>query len=119
MMMQNTEENSTPRWERIREYGLGIGLGGLMALYGLIALVMGRTFLPSLHGNGHTIAGTSGQALAGAYLAGGVYLLLRLHMERNAKSDFSQRLIYWAECLLLLGLIALLVYVLLHVGEVV
>lgn len=110
------EPQTTREW--IREYGLGLGLGGVLMLYGLIALAVGRTFLPGLHGNDHTIGGASGQALAGSYLIGGAYLFIRLFLEDRTGSEAARALLYALECLLLVGLIGSLIYVLLHVGEV-
>ncbi len=103
-------------WKR---YGLGAGAGTVLALYGLVALLIGQTFLPGLEGEGWTIGGKSGQALAGAYLGGGVYLALRLYVDKRVESKSARTFLYACQCLLLVGLIGLLVYVLLHVGEVV
>jgi hypothetical protein len=117
-MSEHSKQESPPGREWFWEYVVGLGLGGVAAFYGLVALAMGRTFLPGLHGNGHTVGGTSGRALAGSYLIGGLYLIIRLYLERRMEPGPSKSLLYLAQCLLLAGFIASLIYVLLHVGEV-
>jgi hypothetical protein len=109
-------ESRLPEW--VWKYAMGLGLGGVATLYGLVALAVGRTFLPGVHGNGYTVGGTSGQALAGSYVIGGLYLIVRLYLEHRIDSDTGNSLLYALQCLLLAGFIASLIYVLLHVGEV-
>ncbi|MFW6457456.1 MAG: hypothetical protein ACOC0A_04100 [Planctomycetota bacterium] len=118
-MMQEDNAKQSSCWEWTKEYGIGIGLGGLLTIYGAVALLTGQAFLPSLQGDGLTVGGKSGLALAGAYLFGGVYLFLRLHLEGAVESQLHRSIVYALQCLLLAALIILLVYVLLHVGEVV
>ena len=117
-MSEGSKQHSPPARPWFWEYVVGLGLGGVAALYGLVALAVGRTFLPGLHGNGYTVGGTSGQALAGSYLIGGLYLVIRLYLEDRIESASGKSLLYLAQCLLLAGFIASLIYVLLHVGEV-
>jgi len=117
--MSNAEEQNGPSRRRVlKQYVIGLGIGSVAALYGLVALAVGRTFLPGLQGNGHTVAGASGRALAGAYLLGGLYLLLRLFIEPRTARDRPNALLYGLENLVLVGFIAALIYVLMHVGAV-
>ena len=114
--MERKDRLSGKGW--VREYVLGLGVGTAAALYGIVAMVMGRTFLPSLHGTSHMVKNLSGLALAAAYLLGGLYLLLRLFLEKRMAPDLARRRLYVLENVILVGLIGALVYVLLHVGEV-
>ncbi|MFW5923160.1 MAG: hypothetical protein ACOCSQ_02125 [Planctomycetota bacterium] len=110
--------NGESRWASVRIYGIGVGLASASALYGLIALLLGRAFLPGLSANGLTVGGSSGRALAASYLVGGIYLFLRLYLGPRLKSSPWYSLLYGVQCLLLAGLIALLIYMLMHMGEV-
>ena len=117
--MSNADEQTGPSRRRVlKRYVIGLGLGSIAAIYGLVALAVGRTFLPGLQGNGHTVAGASGRALAAGYLLGGLYLLLRLFVEPRAGKDRPHALLYVLENLVLVGFIAALIYVLMHVGAV-
>jgi hypothetical protein len=107
-----------PRPSRFKEYVLGLVVGPLCAIYGLVALWMQQTFLPGLKGDGHTISGTRGAALATAYLTGGLYLLARLFIHHRCRSESARAQLYLAENVLLVLLIAALAYVLWHVGNV-
>ena len=117
-MSEKHEQERLSRGEWFRRYVLGLGFGMVVALYGIVAMLMGETFLPGLKGNGHTIKNRSGVALAAAYVLGGAYLLLRLYIEKRMRLANGPRWLYWVENLILAGFIATLVYVLLRVGAV-
>ena len=95
---------------------LGRVIGPVAAFYGVVALLMGKTFLPGYQVHALLIGGRPGTALAAGYLAGGIYLVLRFHVERRPMSESTGRHVYTAETLLLTVFIASLVYALLHVG---
>lgn len=97
---------------------LGLGVGAAASVYGVVALLMGRTFLPGLAGGNHTVRNRSGQALAAAYLLGGLYLVLRLYLERRMGRPKRRSWLYWVQSAILAGFIGALVYVLLNVGSV-
>jgi hypothetical protein len=96
----------------------GLGLGVLAALYGLVAFAMGRTFLPGLPGEAHTVTGPGATALAGGYLAGGLYLLCRFFLQERLPPRDSRPSLYVLQNVLLAGFIACLVYLLVNMGEV-
>lgn len=98
-------------------YVLGLGLGSASALYGVLALLMGRTFLPGYHADALLVKGGSALALALAYLTGGVYLLLRLFVERKAPAFTARKQVYLAQNVLLGIFIAALAYTLWRVGS--
>ena len=106
---------SRPAWPG--RYVLGLGVGTAASLYGIIALAMGRTFLPGRHAHEVLVGGRSGFALALAYLLGGVYLLVRHFLEGAVRSGKTRARLRALENALLVGFIGALVYVLLHVGE--
>jgi hypothetical protein len=112
----HTRDGGRP--DRFKEYGLGLGLGGACALYGLVALWLGHTYLPGLKGGNHTVAGKDGAVLAAAFIAGGLYLIARLFVHRRCHSEGRRAQVYLVEVVLLGGLIASLVYVLWQVGTV-
>jgi len=116
--MGEEKNHRAPLRRVLREYVLGLGVGVLAALYGMVAMVMGRTFLPGYNAQGHMIAGASGTALAAAYLLGGIYLVLRLFVEPRTGSDGPRTRLYILQMPLLLGFIVALIYVLIHVGAV-
>ena len=105
------------RWAWFRRNVLGLGLGALAACYGIIALVVGKTYLPGLAGTDHTLSDQTGTALAGGYLAGGLFLLLRLYVEQRVRSEEGWKNLYLAQNVLLIALVACLIYVLMHVGS--
>ena len=109
---------ANPRAEWFKQYIIGLGIGATAALYGLVAMVMGKTFLPSLHGGSHTVRNFSGTVLAAVYLLGGAYLLMRYFLEKRMPPEEAHERLYIWEDLVLVGLIAAMIYVLLHVGEV-
>jgi hypothetical protein len=117
-MSEEHEQRRLSRAEWFKRYVLGLGVGTAAALYGIVAMLMGQAFLPGLKGNGHTVKNRSGLALAAAYVLGGVYLLLRLYLEKRTGFADGPRWLYWLENLILAGFIATLVYVLLRVGAV-
>jgi len=100
-----------------RAYVVGLGLGVLAAVYGVVALIAGKTFLPGYQVHSLLITGRPGRALALAYLAGGLYLLLRHYAEDRIRSEKLVRRAYSLQNGLLALLIACMVYALLHVGS--
>ncbi len=100
-----------------RCYVLGFGLGSAATLYGVLALLMGRTFLPGYHAAALLVKGGSALALALAYLTGGVYLLLRLFVERKAPAFTARSQVHLAQNALLGVFIAALAYTLWRVGS--
>ena len=116
--MAAENRQNKPLRQVLRQYVLGLGVGTLAAVYGVVALLMGSTFLPGLRAQGHLITGRSGAALGAAYLLGGVYLLLRMFVEPRVRSDSSRGHLYVVQIPVLAGFIVALVYVLMHVGAV-
>ncbi len=102
----------------VKKHILGRVLGPAAAVYGLIAMLTGRAFLPGLQGNGHTLGGRGGFAMALAYLCGGIYLFIRLAPDKRMKKKEVQMALYTAQSALLLVFIAALAYVLLRVDAV-
>ncbi len=102
----------------VKEYILGWTLGVAATVYGLIAMLTGRAFIPGLHGGDLTLGGRGGTALALAYMSGGVFLLLRLVLEKKTKSRSAQTALYMAQNMLLLVFIASLVYILVRIDPV-
>ncbi len=117
-MVKETRQRVRKRRAWVKEYGIGLGLGPMCALYGLIALLGGRTFLPGLRGGKMTVTGPNGLGLAAAYVAGGLFLICRFFVHRRCRTRFARGQIYLLENLLLIVVIAALVYVLLKVGTV-
>ncbi|NLW50884.1 MAG: hypothetical protein GXY85_08610, partial [Candidatus Brocadiaceae bacterium] len=101
-----------------RQYVIGLGVGTVSALYGLIALWWGHTFLPGLKGGTATVTGAHGAGLALGYTAGGLYLFCRFFLHGRLRSEGRRAQIYLVENVLLLVLIASLSYVLWQVGTV-
>jgi hypothetical protein len=102
----------------VRQYVIGLGIGGVSVLYGLIALWTHHTFLPGLKGGNATVSGAHGAGLALAYTVGGLYLLCRFFLHRRFRSEARRAQLYLVENVLLLVLIASLGYVLWQVGTV-
>ncbi len=102
-----------------KKYIIGWGLGPMAAVYGLISLLVGRAFLPGLHGDNITLGGRGGAVLSLAYISGGVFLFLRLVIDKRQKSNAWQNiLLYMVQNILLIVFIASLIYVLLRVDTV-
>ena len=101
----------------VKTYVLGWAVGVPATLYGIVALAMGRTFLPGRHAHELLVRGRSGLALAAAYTLGGAYLLVRCLLEGRVRSEKARTRLYALENGILLGFLAALIYVLLHVGE--
>jgi len=99
-----------------KRYVLGLAIGSAAALYGAVALLLGKTFLPGLPGSQHAVTGPSGYALAGGYLLGGSYLLVRFCLERALSWRGARPPLYALQNILIAGFVACLIYVLLHVG---
>ena len=114
-MDRDRSRQSCPRPSR-RDYALGLGLGPILAIYGLVAMLMGRAFLPGSHSRGLMITGDNAFALAAAYLCGGLYLTVRFYLDRKFDSPEAHSLIYILEIALIGAFIASLIYVLWHVG---
>lgn len=112
----HSHEDGRPHW--LKEYGLGLGLGPACIVYGLVALWLRHTFLPGLKGGNHTVTGIGGAVLAGAFLAGGLYLVSRFFLHLRCRSAARRAQLYAVEVVLLGALIASLVYVLWRVGTV-
>ncbi len=98
-----------------KRYILGCVIGGAAAVYGLIAMAAGRTFLPGLSGGELALGGRGGLVLAVAYLSGGIFLIFRLALEKHKKMRQWRHVFYAAENFLLLTFIAALIYVLVGV----
>jgi len=110
------ERNTSRTRRKLKEYGLGLGVGGVSAVYGVYALMSQHAWLPGLRGGNSAVTGAHGVAVAVAYLAGGLYLLCRHFLDPRAKTDLGRGEAYLAETALLVVLIGCLVYVLLRVG---
>jgi hypothetical protein len=106
---------AAPGW--FRRLVLGTVAGGACFLYGLYGLVTQTAFLPGLKGGSPVLTGRNALDLAAAYFAGGAYMALRFAVEHRCRTERQYRTVYWAECLLLGGFIAAIVYVLLNVGS--
>lgn len=102
----------------VKEYILGWTVGIAASIYGLLALLIGKTYLPGMHGDRMTMGGRSGYVLALAYLSGGIFLLIRHVLEERLKAEKAQFTAYWAENLCLALFIFAVVYVLLTVDTV-
>lgn len=102
----------------LKEYVVGLGVGTCATLYGLVALWIGHTFLPGLKGGNSTVAGAHAAGLAGAYVAGGLYLLCRFFLHRRCRREARRAQLYLVENVLLVLFIVALVYTLLQVGTV-
>jgi hypothetical protein len=109
------------KWRRLLNPAGGrmwSGVGCLAMLYGLVAALMGKTFLPGLHARWHMATGRSAYALAAAYVLGGLYLLLRFRLDRRARTDDARHSLYLMQVLTLIAFIVVLIYVLVNVGVV-
>lgn len=115
-MTAEEHHQQTSRWEWTKRYVIGLGAGIVCSVYGLIALLLGEAFLPALQGEDHILANQNGLALAGAYLAGGLFLLLRFYADKKVHAQPARANLYLLQNLVLIALIAALAYVLLHVG---
>jgi len=110
------KRESAPGW--VKQYVLGLGFGAASAIYGLVALWTKHSFMPGLRGGNATVTGGHGAALAGAYIAGGLFVICRFFLHSRFRSHSARGRIYMAENFLLLVLIAALLYVLWQVGTV-
>ena len=117
-MGQMSEQQHSARRDALRQYVLGLGIGGLCALYGLYGLVTRTAFLPVLKGGPSVLRGLSALDLAAGYLSGGLYLVLRFYLHRRCRSEAIRRQVYAAEVVLLAVFIGALVWLLLTVGSV-
>ena len=113
-MARETETERKPGW--LLRYAVGLALGALCAAYGVVALLMGRTFLPGLRAADLFIGNRSGRALAGAYLLGGLFLISRFYVRGGDEPAGERAWVYWLQNLLLGGFIGMLGYVLFNVG---
>jgi len=108
--------SKTSRWAWIKQNVIGLGFGLIFSLYGVVAILTDKAFLPALQGEEHILTNTNGFALGGAYLTGGIFLLLRFYLEKKVHAQPSRANLYLVQNLVLIALIAALAYVLLHVG---
>ena len=115
-MQEQKDQKGASWWAWTKQYVIGLGAGVVCAAYGLIALIVGKTFLPGLSGDDHMLHNRTGAALAAAYLVGGLFLILRLHLERKAQAPRTRENLYLLENVLLVGFIGTVVYVLFHMG---
>ncbi|MEF8788477.1 MAG: hypothetical protein V5A84_05360 [Planctomycetota bacterium] len=115
--MSEATSEKPQRWAWFRRNVLGLALGAIAACYGIFALIVGETYLPGLAGNDHTLSDQTGTALAAGYLAGGLFLMLRLYVEERIGSEEGWKNLYLAQNVLLIALIACVGYVLFHVGS--
>ena len=119
--MGNDRRRQSPPGPSRRDYALGLGVGPVLALYGLLAMLAGKAFLPGSHsmgGGGHTVTGSNAFPLAAAYLCGGLYLIARFYLDRIFNSAEAHSRIYVLQIALIGAFIASLIYVLVHVGAV-
>jgi len=116
MKEQKDNKGGASWWAWTKQYVIGLGVGIICTVYGLIALVVGKTFLPSLNRNNHMLRNRAGVALAVAYLTGGLFLIARLHLEKKTHIPRARANLYLLENALLIGFIGTLVYVLFHMG---
>ena len=98
-----------PRLSRadwFKEYVLGLAAGSAGAIYGIVAIIVGRTYLPShwRGGGGRMVTGPAGFALALAYVAGGLYLVVHFFVDRRVHSVQAHNTLY----VLRMALLALL-----------
>jgi len=114
--MRQATPQKVSRHAWFKRYVVGLVIGPAAALYGVVALLMGKTFLPGVPGSQHALTGPSGRALAAGYLLGGSYLLVRFSIEKARPLPSGRPPLYALQNILLVGFIACLVYVLLHVG---
>lgn len=116
------QSQDAPLWRKVRDavltYVFGTGVGSVLLTYGAIALVRDKTFLPGQAGGDHFIQGRSGIMLALAYACGGLFLLVRLVLEKFWRGAAARERICVVENALLIVLIGSLIYVLVNVGEV-
>lgn len=56
------------------KWGVGVGVAAVLVTYAIVCLATGSTHLPGRHNDGMTVRGTSGVALALAWLGGGMVL---------------------------------------------
>ncbi len=117
-MKRGAEPKPTPKRTWFKEYFIGLGVGGASALYGLFALWTQHSFLPGLKGGSPMLTGWHTAAIAGIYISGGLYLLLRFYVHVRLRKPAGRRRAYLAENFLLIVLIASLAYVLWQVGTV-
>lgn len=117
-MRRRAEPKAPPKRTWFREYAVGLGLGGACAAYGLFALWTQHSFLPGLKGGSPMLSGLHSAAVAGVYIFGGLYLILRFYVHERLRKPAGRRRAYLAENFLLMMLIAALAYVLWQVGTV-
>ena len=113
-MVRDPETEQKPGW--FSRYVIGLALGALCAAYGVVALLMGRTFLPGLRAADLFIGNRSGRALAAAYLLGGLFLIARFYVRGGDEPAPHRAWLYWLQNLLLAGFVGTLGYVLFNVG---
>lgn len=101
-----------------KEYVVGLGLGTAAVLYGVAGIIMRRIYMPGFTAQDARLTGPSATAMAAAFIAGGLYLLLRLYGEKRLHTQSAKAQVYMAEVALLVAFIGGLLYVLFKVGTV-
>ena len=99
----------------IKEYIMGWALGLAASLYGIFAIITGQAFLPGLNREQWALGGRGGRALALAYLCGGVFLLIRMVLEKKSVWKRHQALFYTLENALLIVVVGAVIYILVRV----
>ena len=112
MRAERDPRMSSADW--FKEYVLGLAAGSAGAIYGIAAMMVGRTYLPGRWvGRGRMVTGPAGFALALAYVAGGLYLVVHFFVDRRVHSVQAHNGLYVLQLVLLAafacGLIAFFV----------
>jgi hypothetical protein len=115
-MARHRKKRSKRTW--LKQYLVGLGLGGLAVLYGLFALASGRAYMPGFTSRDAVLRGGSADAMALAFLSGGAYLFLRFFLEKRLRKTSSRAQVYMVQVALLVGFIGALLYVLFKGSEV-
>jgi hypothetical protein len=115
-MTEKKKHRSRKSW--LKQYVVGLGLGGLSALYGVVALLTGRTYMPGFTARDAVLRGAPADAMALAFLCGGGYLFLRFFLERRLHKSASRAQIYMVQVALLMAFIGSLLFVLFKGSEV-
>jgi FtsH-binding integral membrane protein len=112
------EKDETGRRAWLKQNVLGLGLGTAAFMYGLIALAMGRAFVPGFSLRDSLLTGDAALAMALAFISGGAYLFLRFFLERRLRKPSTRAQVYMVQVALLVGFIGSLLFVLFKGSEV-
>jgi hypothetical protein len=115
-MAHKSKDRKRRAW--LKQYVVGLGLGGLSVLYGLFAFATGRTYMPAFTAHDAVLSGASADAMALAFISGGAYLFLRFFLERRLRKPSTRAQLYMVQVALLVGFIGALLYVLFKGSEV-